>query len=62
MDKFPLTKTGFAMLEQELKRRKGTDRPSVLPKRWNFWIRIRMWEWLVLGMNDFLAQKLKRGI
>ncbi|MBQ9271241.1 MAG: hypothetical protein IJ218_03135 [Alphaproteobacteria bacterium] len=30
MDKFPLTKTGFAMLEQELKRRKGTDRPSII--------------------------------
>ncbi len=30
MEKFPLTKTGFAMLEQELKRRKGEDRPSII--------------------------------
>ena len=34
--------------------------PSALPKKWNFWIRIRMWEWLVLGMNDSLAQKLRK--
>ena len=30
MEKFPLTKTGYAMLEQELKRRKGEDRPSII--------------------------------
>ena len=30
MEKFPLTKTGFAMLEQELKKRKGEDRPNII--------------------------------
>lgn len=30
MEKFPLTKTGYAMLEQELKRRKGEERPSII--------------------------------
>ena len=30
MDKFPLTKVGYEQLEQELKRRKGEDRPNII--------------------------------
>ena len=30
MEKFPLTKVGFAMLEQELKNRKGVERPNII--------------------------------
>lgn len=30
MDKFPVTKTGFAELEAELKRLKGVDRPNII--------------------------------
>ena len=30
MDKFPLTKLGYEMLEQELKNRKGVDRPNII--------------------------------
>ena len=30
MDKFPLTKFGYDMLEQELKNRKGVDRPNII--------------------------------
>ena len=30
MDKFPLTKFGYEMLEQELKNRKGVERPNII--------------------------------
>ena len=30
MDKFPLTKFGYEQLEQELKRRKGEERPNII--------------------------------
>ncbi len=30
MDKFPLTKFGYDMLEQELKNRKGVERPNII--------------------------------
>ena len=30
MDKFPLTKVGFTLLEQELKNRKGVERPNII--------------------------------
>lgn len=30
MEKFPLTKVGYALLEQELKNRKGIERPNII--------------------------------
>ncbi len=30
MDKFPLTKVGYNLLEQELKNRKGVERPNII--------------------------------
>lgn len=30
MEKFPLTKTGYNLLEQELKNRKGIERPNII--------------------------------